>query len=349
MAEHSDSRESDSRPSLVDVAKLAGVSRMTVSRVLNRAGGVKEETTLKVEAALETLGYRRNPMVQALMSQVRRRHVRVESNIAWLEEKVSGASRARIAILRDIAQQRAQELGFGFEVIFHKPGELSAARMDSIFKARGVQGAVIAPIMTAGASFEFPWEQYAVATIGRSLLNPLMSYVMMHFQHGIEYALQELKARGYRRIGFLTCKNTDSRSDHIQLMSILHHNYQIAEEDRVEPLWMDAATVDDFNTWYARYQPDVIIDSWLQGWELVQQLGVRIPEDLGFLTLSHRDEFPEVSGLRVPIEAMGAGVVDIVVAQIQRNERGLPKNPKCMLTVGTWLEGSTLRSNTTQG
>jgi LacI family transcriptional regulator len=40
-----------------EVAKLAGVSFITVSRVINNEGNVKEETRLKVEQAIRTLGY----------------------------------------------------------------------------------------------------------------------------------------------------------------------------------------------------------------------------------------------------------------------------------------------------
>lgn len=40
-----------------DVANLAGVSFITVSRVINGEGNVKEETRLKVEKAIEKLGY----------------------------------------------------------------------------------------------------------------------------------------------------------------------------------------------------------------------------------------------------------------------------------------------------
>jgi len=44
-------------PTIVDVASLAGVSTMTVSRVLNRRGKVHESTCERVEAAIAELGY----------------------------------------------------------------------------------------------------------------------------------------------------------------------------------------------------------------------------------------------------------------------------------------------------
>ncbi|MCB0022507.1 MAG: LacI family DNA-binding transcriptional regulator [Caldilinea sp.] len=46
-----------SRATIADVAKLAGVSTATVSRVINRAGKVNAETEARVRAAIHELGY----------------------------------------------------------------------------------------------------------------------------------------------------------------------------------------------------------------------------------------------------------------------------------------------------
>jgi DNA-binding LacI/PurR family transcriptional regulator len=51
---------------MVDVAKRAGVSHQTVSRVLNGSTAVKEATRLRVNAAIDELGYRRNLTARAL-------------------------------------------------------------------------------------------------------------------------------------------------------------------------------------------------------------------------------------------------------------------------------------------
>ena len=51
---------------MLDVARLAGVSHQTVSRVLNASTSVRPETRAKVQAAIDTLGYRRNSAARAL-------------------------------------------------------------------------------------------------------------------------------------------------------------------------------------------------------------------------------------------------------------------------------------------
>lgn len=55
-------------PAMTDVAKLAGVSHQTVSRVLNDHPNVKEQTRLRVRAAIAELGYRPNRAARALVT-----------------------------------------------------------------------------------------------------------------------------------------------------------------------------------------------------------------------------------------------------------------------------------------
>lgn len=53
-------------PTITDVCKLAGVSKATVSRVINGTGQVKESTRKVVFDAMESLQYRPNSLAQAL-------------------------------------------------------------------------------------------------------------------------------------------------------------------------------------------------------------------------------------------------------------------------------------------
>lgn len=53
----------------MEVARLAGVSHQTVSRVLNDQAGVRPETRERVVRAVEELGYRRNLTARALVTR----------------------------------------------------------------------------------------------------------------------------------------------------------------------------------------------------------------------------------------------------------------------------------------
>src|SRR5215472_11443751 len=55
-------------PAMTDVARLAGVSHQTVSRVLNNHPNVTEQTRLRVSAAITALGYRPNRAARALVT-----------------------------------------------------------------------------------------------------------------------------------------------------------------------------------------------------------------------------------------------------------------------------------------
>ncbi|WP_187336669.1 LacI family DNA-binding transcriptional regulator [Novosphingopyxis iocasae] len=58
--------QSDKQPTINDVARMAGVSKKTVSRVINRSPLLKSDTRAKVEAVIAELGYVPNPQARAL-------------------------------------------------------------------------------------------------------------------------------------------------------------------------------------------------------------------------------------------------------------------------------------------
>ena len=51
---------------LTDVAKKAGVSPTTVSRVINRYGSLSQKTIEKVETAMHELNYQPNSLARSL-------------------------------------------------------------------------------------------------------------------------------------------------------------------------------------------------------------------------------------------------------------------------------------------
>ena len=56
-------------PGMHDVARLAGVSHQTVSRVVNAHPSVRDDTRRRVQAAIDELGYRRNAAARTLVTR----------------------------------------------------------------------------------------------------------------------------------------------------------------------------------------------------------------------------------------------------------------------------------------
>lgn len=86
------SRRTGTAPTLSDVARAAGVSPMTVSRVINRDGKVRPQTRERIEAAIETLRYAPNPAARLLAGAVQTRILLLYGNpsSAYLSEVLLG-------------------------------------------------------------------------------------------------------------------------------------------------------------------------------------------------------------------------------------------------------------------
>jgi len=96
------------RPTLQEVAARAGVSRATVSRVVNGGAGVRASVQDRVRRAVDELGYRPNPAARALMT---RRHDAVAVVVAEPEGRVFADpffARQLRGISRELSSARMQ-------------------------------------------------------------------------------------------------------------------------------------------------------------------------------------------------------------------------------------------------
>lgn len=66
QADKSDAPRRRGKPTINDVARLAGVSKKTVSRVINQSPLLNDETRHRVESVIRELGYVPNPQARAL-------------------------------------------------------------------------------------------------------------------------------------------------------------------------------------------------------------------------------------------------------------------------------------------
>ncbi|SBT43437.1 transcriptional regulator, LacI family [Micromonospora auratinigra] len=133
-------------PAMTDVARLAGVSHQTVSRVLNGHPNVREQTRLRVQAAITELGYRPNRAARALVTG-RSQVIGVVAQNTTLYGPAS--------LLAALEQTAAEE---GFAVSVGSVRDLDRVSISAAVErhlAHRVAGiVVIAPVESAGEALE---------------------------------------------------------------------------------------------------------------------------------------------------------------------------------------------------
>jgi LacI family transcriptional regulator len=340
------------QPNMQQIADAAGVSRMAVSLALRNSPKISPRTTERIRKIAEELGYRPNPMVAALMTQLRHgREVKRPSTIAYLTAYPTEDGWRRpgpFIAFREGARKRAEQLGYTLEDWWLKRPGLTEQRFCEILDTRNIHGLIIAPLPPGGGELDLNWSQFAAATIGYSMTAPDLHRASNHQYGTINLALEKLVAMGYRRIGLALSAETDERVKHHWSAGMLVHQQLMARADRVPPLLTRGPFGRSFAEWLSTYRPEVVVSQEWQVMRILDGLGLKVPEDIGFVHLALGDrEQQQWAGMDQNSELVGAAAVDLVDAQLRRNERGVPTVAKTVLVPGFWVPGPTVREVST--
>ncbi|WP_284976227.1 LacI family DNA-binding transcriptional regulator [Arthrobacter sp. efr-133-TYG-104] len=178
-----------------DVARVAGVSHQTVSRVLNNHPNVSSTTRERVEQAISDLGYRRNTAARSLVT-------RRSQTIGVLGSEMAqyGPSRTLLGV-----QQAARDSGY-FVSIASLREVTPASIKDAIahFMDQGVDGIVV--IVPHPGTFEVLQDVTAhvpLVAVG-SAGDERLSGSMVNQRQGARLAVEHLVELGHTRIGHLS-------------------------------------------------------------------------------------------------------------------------------------------------
>jgi LacI family transcriptional regulator len=77
----------------------------------------------------------------------------------------------------------------------------------------------------------------------------------------------------------------------------------------------------------------------------MESCGARVPETHGFACINLLHDAPSraCAGLDQQPAELGARSAELLIAQLQRNERGIPEWPTTTTIPARWVEGPTLR------
>ena len=187
---------SGQRPTMLDVAALAGVGLTTVSRVVNHKPGVSSTTTARVRAAIEQLEYRHNVHASNL-----RRSDRKTGTIGLVLEDVANPF---MTALHRAVEDCARERGM---LVFAGSCDEDGSRereFVSALRARRVDGIIVVP---AGRDHSYLLPELRVGTAIVFVDRPprfLDADSVTSDDHGgVLMAMSHLVAQGHRRIAYL--------------------------------------------------------------------------------------------------------------------------------------------------
>jgi LacI family transcriptional regulator len=294
--------------------------------------------------------------VTALFSQVRRQKPRGDYAViaylnTWWPRRLWESCNTKTGQFRGAAK-RAIELGFHLENFWLREPGMTPARLAQILRARGIRGVIVGPLQDQHATIDFPWDEFASGTLGYSLHVPSLSRACHAHFRGMYRSMDELIARGYRRIGYVTSQDFEGRVNSLWGAAYRFNQHRLPERSRIEPLVFEAeAEIRPLQRWLARTRPDAIINALPDVYEMLAELGLQAPRDLGFAHLDLPTHLKEagVCGIDQLWEITGACVLELVASQLYTNSIGIPQHPVTQLVEGVWIDGRTLASTRTAG
>jgi len=309
-----------------DVAKAAGVSTQTVSRVLNNRPDVSPETRERVQVVIAEMGYAPNVLARSLS--------RGRSNTLGVVGFGLGYY-GSTSVLTGI-EKKANELGFSF--ILSLLDRFEVDRVDEIIRdllSRQVEGIIWAVPGITDALQGLP-QKLADIPIPVVFLNKAQSnddiIAAMDNRLGGRLATQHLIEQGYRNIGIITGPLEWWEAQQRELgwrEAMVEAGIDDLDNLKVEGDWTAASGEVGLHALIAK-APDIDAvfvnnDQMSLGvFQAARRMGLNVPQDLGVIGFDDIPEsgyfYPSLSTVRQNAEKLGAVAVEQMSQYIQANQ-----------------------------
>ncbi len=319
------------RVTLADVARRAGVSKVTVSNILNNrptAVPISEATRQRVLAAVQELGYYPNAVARALVRK-RTDTIAVVLQFPAIFQGWSGFTNELMHGVSD----KAIELGY--DILMHTRAQPSAeAEAQALMDGR-VDGALLLrdyddPLSELLTERGFPH----VLFFTRSPRGDTY-WVDCDNEAGARLAVEHLIRLGHRRIAHLAgspraCSARDRLHGYRQTMA--EHGLTIRDE-WIIPAHHGGADLTPLKTVLLRSNRPTALFAWsdevaVRALSLCNELGLKVPDDLAIVgydsTPICEHTNPPLTSVRQPIYQMAVDALEMLVKLI-RGERVEPR------------------------
>jgi LacI family transcriptional regulator len=179
------------RPTIYDVARLAGVSTATVSRALNGTGQIAPATRAAIDAAVEQLGYQANTVARSLVTKS-------TETIALLLPDITNPFYA--ALVSGI-QQRALETGHTMLLCTTEGDPEREEQYLTLLRAKQVDGVLVDGLVLPPERIaRFVREGLPIVCLDRDVDSASVPLVQVDNRLGARMATEHLLSLGHTRI-----------------------------------------------------------------------------------------------------------------------------------------------------
>jgi DNA-binding LacI/PurR family transcriptional regulator len=326
-------------PTIRDVARRAGVSAATVSRVLNDSPLVLEPTRARVQAAVDELGYRLNATARNLSIG---RAMAIGVVVPFLTAP-SVIERVRGVVERLGRGERREYDLLLFDV--EAPEQRDGALRDLARRDR-VAGLLLISLPISDGEVD-ALERDALPAVLVDSAHPRLPRVVIDNVRGGELAAEHLLARGHRRIGFVGDHSTNpygftSSEDRRNGYRGALARASVEVDPGLERLGAHGRDEAELLAEELLGLPDppsaIFAASDLQAigvLKAAERRGVRVPEDLAVVGFDDVDlaEIVGLTTIRQPLREGGALAADLLLRGIERGEGIHPVEALQELTV----------------
>lgn len=341
-------------PTMSDIARLAGVSKNTVSLALRFDPQIPENTRQNIQKIAAKVGYSKNPTVAHLMAQLRaNRSPKSQPTLALINANLDPKAfthHPTVPVYVEGCRKRASALGYVLDEFWlHEPG-LDGPRLNRVLRARNIRGLLVVGLMNENRlpdRFFSTWKSFPAVVTGARTQNPALSFSSADHHMLALKAVEKALSLGYRRPALVLDTRIDRLVDGRFTAGFYTALQHLRSEQRPRPFYeVNAARQNPslFQKWMKEEKPDVILTLYrvVQQWLL--EMGCKIPRDLGLIQLDRRRDQSKWSSMDQHSDVVGAAAVEMLIGMIHNNESGIPDFPKATLIGSTWVEGKTVRA-----
>jgi len=339
----------DARPNMQQIADAANVSKSAVSLALRNDPRISESTRTRIQKIAHEMGYRRNPIVDSLMTQLRAgRQPSFQANIGLINcsPRQDLTQNHTFRRLREGVLRRAEQLGYGVEEFWLQQPKMRPERLKQIMETRGIRGLILIAALspdTIGDGYSKVWFDFACSVIGVTQLKNDLNCASNDQYLTARNAARKVIELGYRRPLLVIPPADDALLDDKFSAGFYSATRKLAAKDRLDLLPFDENEPGKALARIQKLKPDVVITNKIELYDALVEQGVSIPEELGLVHLDWHEDIPHLAGMRQNNRVVGSAGVDLVTGQLQKNEFGAQEFPKVIQIESVWIDGGSVR------